>query len=220
MKKSKDNKVEFHEDTHSYILEGKKLTSVTKYISEFKAPFDTERIAGDYARKRALTKEYVIKMWKDKAEKSCKIGTYIHSVFEDYILNVYHKSKDYPKKESAYSVIDDLFKSGRLTPVEAEYIVYNEKYAGQIDCIAKNKKGEHFILDWKTNNKIDFFNNWQKMLGKYSCFDDCSFNNYSIQLNAYRELCKDYDIKACYIVHITDNGYKFIKVKDLNINLN
>ena len=72
MKQSKDGKVEFHEDTHSYILDGKRLTSVTQYISKFKQPFDTERIAGAYARKHALTKEYVIQMWKDKGEKGQK----------------------------------------------------------------------------------------------------------------------------------------------------
>ena len=219
MKQSKDGKVEFHEDTHSYILDGKRLTSVTQYISKFKQPFDTERIAGAYAIKHALTKEYVIKMWKDKGEKACEVGTYVHSIFEDYILNKEHVLQDYPKIETAQCIIDDLFKSERLTPVETEYIVYNDSYAGQVDCIAKNNQGEHFILDWKTNSKIDMFNNWNSMKHEYSTLDDCSFNHYSIQLNAYKKLCKEYDIKQCYIVHLKDNGYNFMRAKDIDVQL-
>ena len=219
MKQSKDGKVTFYEDTHSYILDGNRLESITQYISKFKQPFDTERIAGAYARKHALTKEYVVKMWKEKGEKACEMGTYIHSIFEDYIIHKEHIHKDYPKKETAQCIINDIFDSGRLTPVETEYIVYNDKYAGQVDCIAKNNKGEYFILDWKTNNKIDMYNNWNKMKLDYSYLDDCSFNHYSIQLSAYKNLCKEYDIKGCYIVHLLDVGYKIIKCKDINVNI-
>ena len=220
MKKSKDGKVEFIEDTHSYLLNGKRLTSITQYISKFKQPFDTERIAGAYARKHALSVEYVIDMWDKKGKAACETGTYIHSIFEDYILKVDHVEQDYPKKETANLIIKELFDSGRLTPVEAEYIVYNDNYAGQVDCIAKNNEGEHFIIDWKTNSKIDFGNHWQKMKDDYSELDDCSFNHYSIQLSAYRQLCKEYDIKGCYIVHLEENKYSFIKAKNMTVNLN
>ena len=113
MKQSKDKKVDFHEDTHSYMFGGERLTSVTQYISQFKQPFETDRIAEAYARKHAMTKEYVIKMWKEKGEKACVTGTYVHSIFEDYILNTDHVSQDYPKKEAAYSFIEDFFAKNR-----------------------------------------------------------------------------------------------------------
>lgn len=215
MKYSKDGVVLFNEDSHTYFLGDKKLTSVTQYISKYKPIFDSERIAYKYAKKHGLTKEFVLEMWKYKAEEACKMGTFIHKIFEDFILGkklVLNSS--YSKCFTAEKVIKDLFLTGRLTPIETEYIVYNKELAGQVDCIAKNNKEEYFILDWKTNSEIKYNNIWQKMLGKYSDLDDCSFNHYSIQLEKYKELCVEYDIKDCYIIHLKDRDYDIIKTKN------
>ena len=61
------------------------------------------------------------------------------------------------KEWIASKFIDDVFKSEKLIPVHAEYLIYDEELglASMIDCIAKNNKNEYFILDWKTNKKID-----------------------------------------------------------------
>ena len=211
-KTSKDGRVVFYEDTHTYYLDDKKkLTSITKYISKFKSVFDSDLIATKYAKKHKLKKEDVLKMWKDKGDKSRKEGTFIHSIFEDYILGNHIKVNDNPKSQVALLVIDELFKSKKLTPVECELIVYNEKYAGQIDCIAKNQKGDYFIIDWKTNESIKTENRWQRMKGKYDKLDCCNFNHYSIQLDCYKKMCKEYEIKGCYIVHLDIDSYDVIK---------
>ena len=220
IKYSKDKKVSFYEDTHTYLLEDKKLKSVTQYISQFKAPFDKDRISKAYAKKHNLTQKEVIDMWSKKGKDACTMGTYVHAIFEDHILGKPIKTDDkYPKCKTAESVIKDYFTTNRLTPVETELIVYNDNYAGQIDCIAKNNKGEHFILDWKTNGEIKRSNHWQNMTGIYKNLDDCAFNHYSIQLNAYRGMCKEYDIKGCFIVHLKEDSYEFIKAMDLEVNL-
>lgn len=216
MKYSKDGKVSFCEKTHSYFIGEKRLKSVTKYISEFKPKFDSELIASKYAEKHGLKKDYVLKMWKDKANMSCEMGTFIHSIFEDYILgNDVIIDEKYPKYKAALKFINDFFKSGRLIPIETEYIVYNNKLAGQVDCIAKNNKGDHFIFDWKTNEQIKFNNTWQKMIGKFNYLDDCNFNHYSIQLNKYKSMCNEYNIKSSYIVHLGLDDYEIIKVKNI-----
>jgi hypothetical protein len=211
-KTSKDGRVVFYEDTHTYYLDDKiKLTSITKYISKFKSPYDSDKIATAYAKKNGLKKEDVLKIWKDKGDKSRNDGTFVHSIFEDYILGNHIQVNSNPKCQVALLVIDELFKTKKLTPVETEFIVYNEKYAGQIDCIAKNNKGEYFIIDWKTNETIKTENRWQRMLGKYDYLDCCSFNHYSIQLDCYKNMCTEYDIKDCYIVHIDIDSYNIIK---------
>lgn len=215
MKYSKDGMVVFNEDNHTYFLGDKKLTSVTQYISKYKPVFDSDLIAGKYAKKHNLIKEDVLKMWKEKGEKACDMGSFVHQIFEDYILGLHIAVRsDYVKCLVAKKFIKDFFKSGRLIPVETEYIVYNNELAGQIDCIVKNEFGHHFILDWKTNSEIKYENSWQSMLGKYSDLDDCSFNHYSIQLNKYKELCTEYDIKGCFIVHLMDEDYKIIKTRN------
>lgn len=216
-KTSKDGRVVFYEDNHSYYLDDKiKLTSITQYISKFKTPFDSNKIAGAYAKKHGLIKEDVLAEWSLKGKESCEHGTFVHSIFEDYINGKPFFIKDeYPKSRVAELVINELFNSKRLTPVETEMIVYNDKYAGQIDCIAKNQKGEYFILDWKTNKDIKKSNTWQKMIGKYDYLDDCSFNHYSIQLDCYKNMCTEYKIKDCYIVHLDNDSYELIKTKTI-----
>lgn len=211
MKYSKDEKVCFDESRHTYFLGEKKLTSVTQYISQFKSFFDSDKIAQKYAKKHNLKKEDVLKMWSDKGKESCEMGTFVHKIFEDYILeNPLELNDKYPKSYVAQKFIKDYFDTGKLIPVETEYIVYNDELAGQVDCIAKNKKEEYFILDWKTNKEIKYNNIWQNMKGIYSHLEDCNFNHYSIQLETYKNLCYEYDIKGCYIVHLDDYNYNII----------
>ena len=220
LKYSKDKKVVFHEDTHSYFLGDKKLKSVTQYISDFKAPFDKERISKSYAKKHGMVQSDVLKMWAKKGKDACDMGTYVHAIFEDYILgNPLNTKEEYPKCKTALKFIDNYFESKNLIPVETELIVYNDNYAGQIDCIAKNKRGEYFILDWKTNTEIKQSNHWQSMRGIYNVYDDCAYNHYSIQLNAYKGMCKEYDIKGCYIVHLQDEKYDVIKAREIEVNI-
>lgn len=220
MKKlSKDKKVAFYEDSHSYFLGKKRLESITKYISRFKPFFDKEKISKAYAKKHGLKQEEVLADWDRKAKESCAMGTYIHSIFENYILGRTIETNNYPKCEIALQIISDLFVSNRLKPIETEYIVYNNKYAGQVDCIAVNENKEYFILDWKTNSEIKKSNGWQDMTGEYDYLEDCNYNHYSIQLRAYQKMCKEYKIKDCYIVHLKDDSYELIKCKDIKVNV-
>ena len=143
------------------------------------------------------------------------MGSFVHKIFEDFIDGKEIETReDYPKCKVAEKIIEELF-SSRLKPVATELIVYTDDYAGQIDCIAKNDKGEHFILDWKTNSEIKRNNIWQSMTGKFSQYDDCSFNHYSIQLRAYQKMCKEYDIKNCFIVHLKEDDYEIIEAREI-----
>lgn len=217
MKKySKDKRVVFDEESHSYFLGDKKLKSVTQYISEFKPFFNKHEISKAYALKHGLNQEDVLLDWDKKAKESAQMGTYIHNIFEDYILGgEIETKKDYMKCNVALKIIEDYFTSNRLIPVETEYIVYDDNLAGQVDCIAKDIEGNYYILDWKTNKEIKTSNKWQKMLGEYSYLDDCSFNHYSIQLRTYQNMCKEYEIKDCFIVHLMEEDYKFIRAKEI-----
>ena len=215
VKYSKDKRVVFHEDTHSYFLGDKKLTSITQYISRYKPKFDREGVSLSYAKKHGRTQKDVLEEWDAKAKESCEMGTYVHKIFEDYIEGKTLETEAYPKGVIAKLIIEEFFESKRLTPVETELIVYNDEFAGQIDCIAKDEHGNHFILDWKTNKEIKTFNSFQSMEGKFWVYDDCNFNHYSIQLRAYQQMCKDYNIVDCYIVHLDEDSYSFMQARDI-----
>jgi len=218
MKKySKDGLVCFDPLYHTYYLGNKKLQSVTSYIGQYKNPFDSDRIATAFAKKHGLDKETVLLNWKLKSELSCSIGTACHKVFEDYInTGEIILSGIHDKELIAKRFIQEIFETKKLTPIETEYIVYGDNLAGQLDCIVKNNKNEYFIIDWKTNDKIDKTSFAEiKMFPPYTYLQDCSYSHYSLQLSIYKQLVKEYKIKDCYVVHINSRGYEFLKTPAL-----
>jgi ATP-dependent exoDNAse (exonuclease V) beta subunit len=214
MKYSKDGRVSFDKETHSYLLGEKRLTGVTSFISKYKQPFDSVLIATKYAKKHGLNVDEVLAKWKQEGETSTKNGTSCHDLIEHFVLTGEIKPNGISDKEKvAVKIIEELFLTKRLTPVEVELIVYNDVLASQIDCIAKNEKGEHFILDWKTNKKIDTFAYNKFMLPPFDHLPDCNFYHYSLQLSLYKQMCKEYDIKDCFIIHLDNEDYNIIPIE-------
>lgn len=160
MKYSNDKRVVFNNKDHSYFLGKKKLISVTTFLSKFKNKFDSDFHSKRIAKKEGVSQKEILDKWKEKAFKSTEIGTAIHQVFEDYVNNKYSKIQgvlkfeindidinyliDFTKKyKVALSFINDFFETKRLIPVCSEMIVYNEKLAGQIDLICKDKDNNY-----------------------------------------------------------------------------
>ena len=236
MKYSKNKRVSFDPVTHSYFLKYKKLTSVTTLINKFKNEFDSDYWSKEIARRENTTQEIILKKWKDKAFKSTEIGTAIHKIFEDYTNVNYsitngklefdcNKLKaefiaDFNlKKEVALKFINDFFITKRLIPIETEFIVYNDFLAGQLDMICKDQENNFYIIDFKTNEKINTYSYGKKMKDIFSDIDDCSYYHYCLQLSIYKILLKEYDIKKIFLIHITSEKYEFIECQDLMQNI-
>jgi ATP-dependent exoDNAse (exonuclease V) beta subunit len=221
LKYSKDGKVVFNPQYHSYsyVAGGLKLKSVTKYVGEHKPIFDSIPIATDYAAKHGLNVDDVLSMWKVKSEASLVNGTAVHKVFEDYVIEKIIKTTGkYPKEEIAVKFIKEFFETKRLIPVDAEVIVYEGNIAGQIDCIAKNDKDEYFILDWKSNEKIEKESfRGKTMFPPYDNLFDCNYYHYSLQTRLYQRLCTQYSIKDAYIVHIGQDNYNVMRAIDISL---
>jgi len=233
MKWSNDKRVSFDSKTHSYFLKEKRLTSVTTLLSKFKNEFDSDYWSKVIAKRENTTQEEILKKWKEKAFKSTEIGTAIHKIFEDYTENKYSILNeelvfDYNELKPEYLIefnlketqslrfIKDFFLTKRIIPIHSEYIVYNDKIAGQVDMICKDSAGNHYILDFKTNEKIDFESYKSKrMLGVLNFVEDCSYYHYCLQLSIYKELLKDIDIRKIFLVHITTENYFFIECENI-----
>lgn len=232
MKYSKNKKVSFDSGTHSYFLKDKKLTSVTTLINNFKNEFDSDFWSKKIAKKENTTQEIILKKWKDKAFKSTEIGTAIHKIFEDYRnvnycvtngklefeynkLNAEFMEDFNLKKEVSLKFINDFFVTKRLIPIESEFIVYNDFLAGQLDMICKDQECNFYILDFKTNEKIDTYSYGKRMKGIFSHLDDASYFHYCLQLSIYKRMLKEYDIKKIFLVHITAEKYEFIECIDV-----
>lgn len=214
IKYSKDGRCKFNSENHSYFIGELKLMGVTTYISKYKQKFDSEKVAEMFAKKNGLIKEDVLAKWKAEGDVSKKNGIACHLVIENYIETRKIELPGISQKEKvAVKFIEDYFISGKLIPVECEVVVYNEHIglASQIDCIAKNNKNELFILDWKTNKKIET-NGWNKYMQEpFGLYPDANFYHYSLQLSLYKKLCSEYEIKDCFIVHFDIEDYKIIR---------
>lgn len=222
MKYSQDNKVFFDPINHKYFKGEKELTSVTTYISKYKKPFQKDLIAKNYAIKNGLEVSDVLFQWETESNRSKIHGTACHDLMENYVKTgkiIYNGIS--PKELVGVKFITEIFMCKKLIPIDAECIVYNDILAGQIDCIVYNpERGEYYILDWKTNKKIEKESKFQSnMLSPYQNLLDLNFYHYSLQLNIYKELYKDHKISSCFIVHFEEDSYKIYKTMDIDLQI-
>ena len=143
-----ENKIIFDEQNHEYILDGKKLPSVTQILEQTV-----------FADKYYNIDEEVLKKAADK-------GTLIHKEIEDYI------------KHGALGFTDELYnfisikEDNKLSDLKSEVIVHNNEIAGTIDIIAKKGgKGQQkkkILADIKTTSKLDKdYVSWQLSMYAY-----------------------------------------------------
>jgi hypothetical protein len=218
MKKySKDKCVVFDNEYHTYHLNGKRLTSVSKLIRSYKNEFDSDKMAEKTAKKLGITKQEVLNRWKQKADLSRKTGNIIHSALEKYVLiKQFTNNEEYSKLNTLNSFINDMFESNRLIPIETEYIVYNDFFAHQIDLICKDSDNNVFIFDLKTNEEITSKSYGKSMKNELYLLEDSTLIEYYLILNIDKILIKDFKIKDMYLIHLKESNYEFIKVPELD----
>ena len=130
-----ENKIIFDKENHEYILDGKKLPSVTQILEQT-----------IFADKYCNIDEEVLKKAADK-------GTLVHKEIEDYI------------KRDALGFTDELYnfitikEDNKLSDLKSEVIVHNNEIAGTIDIIAikggKGQQKQNILADIKTTCKLD-----------------------------------------------------------------
>lgn len=223
LKYSADKVVAFLESDHSYtrVSDGYKLESVTTYLGRHENKFDEAKLLPKTAKKHGLYEECLKYEWTAKVEYSCLMGSYLHKMFEFQSEGKELRPLDYfPKSHIAKKLINDYYNSGRLTAVHSELIVYNKYLAGQIDRIDRDAKGNLYINDFKTNGKLEKENFGKFMLGELAKFGipDSKYHRYSLQLSIYKILFQQ-EIKAMYIIYISDVGYHFIPAIDYSEQL-
>lgn len=232
MKYSNDKSVVFDNESHTYTKNKKKLISVTTFINKYKNKFDSDFFSKKVALKEGKTQNEILDLWSAKAKKSVEIGTAIHKIFEDYINGDYavlnneiqiefielpfnYYIEFHNKAKVSIKFIKDFFVTKRLIPIYTEYIVYNDYLAGQIDLICKDLKGNYYILDFKTNEKIEKFSYNKKMLNEFYFLNDSNYYQYSLQLSIYKKMFAENKINKLYIIHIKETEYQIIECEDI-----
>lgn len=201
--------ITFDEANHKYYNEfGEEYISVTTFLNTFKKPFDSEKHAARVAEKNNTTPEAVIATWKALTVEAQDKGKAFHKAMEDYIKFGEVDSK-YEDLIRSLNKASEGFKATKKT---AEGLLWHDasRIAGTADLVLENDK-DFFILDFKTNKKFKFSNDFgEKLLEPLDHLDYCEFTLYSLQLSLYAFMKQELTGKHCKglkVLYLTINNY-------------
>lgn len=194
--------LQFTPHNHKYTsADDKEWLSVTSLISNFKQPFDADKIAKKCSTSKkskwyGMTPEEIKEAWKAEANRATTLGTWYHNCRESDICGL----SDMERHGTTVPVFTPIEKEGiKYSPdqklkdgVYPEHMVYlrSAGICGQSDLVEVINGVVH-ITDYKTNKeiKLEGYTNWegisQKMSGPVSHLDDCHLNHYALQLSMY-----------------------------------
>lgn len=194
--------LQFTPHNHKYTsIDNKEWLSVTSLISNFKQPFDADKIAKKCSTSKkskwyGMTPEEIKEAWKAEANRATTLGTWYHNCRESDICGLV----DMERHGATVPVFKPIELDGvKYSPqqkikdgVYPEHMVYlrSAGICGQSDLV-EVVNGVVHITDYKTNKeiKLEGYTNWegisQKMSGPVSHLDDCHLNHYALQLSMY-----------------------------------
>ena len=215
--------------------------SGTKVIHHFFPPFDPDgKIAANKAKKMGITVDELKFQWKQKSAAACAMGTRVHETCED-VLHGRHDllgKWDFRNKPQSiheqklmaagFSAAQKVLQTMEVIGVEQIVFDLDCQIAGTIDLLCRDKSDPNlwFVLDWKTNEKIEFHNRF----GVHGLFpiehlEDCNGTHYALQLSLYEFLLRigkyiPHGAKVRRgIFHLTDDGPRFYELPDLSIEV-
>lgn len=193
----------FDEKSHTYTVDGQKLTSASRVISELYEPFDQDAQSKIYAEKHNLTQKEVLSAWQTSNKKETNEGSRVHDFAEKWTENKYIKKvkTPLPKSKQDLAVMMwwmDLFKVAPFIQIAGlEVQMYCLKYgiAGTADILLEDtRNGNIIIADWKTNKKLESdFNNG---LLKHIELPVSNYNKYQVQFSIYQVMLEEAGFKV------------------------
>jgi len=195
----------FNDEDHSYKSinpeENIQWISVTTLVSNFKKPFDADKVAKKVSKAKKskwfnIDPEKIKEIWNSESERAMSLGTYYHNQREADICSLASIEKEGIPVPVVSPIMKDGLKiapSQKLTDgIYPEHLVYLKSagICGQADLI-EVVNGKIHIIDYKTNKEIktESYKNWEgiseKMSAPLNHLDDCNFYHYSLQLSIY-----------------------------------
>ncbi len=150
--------------------------------------------------------ERIFKVAKEKTNKIKEdaglVGSVVHGLVEDFL-----KGKNIPAQKdkavvNCWNIFFEWWNKQEYTVVELEKKIYSAKYnyAGTLDLVVKDKKGNLVLIDIKTSNHISF--------------------DYHLQLNAYTYAYEEETkskIHSSYIVRLPKKDGN-IEIKEIPLS--
>lgn len=222
------DKIIFNPEYHTYTLNGQKLTSATRYTSQFLKPFDSQGIAERVARKQGKLVTDVLNEWAEKANASRQLGNRVHAYIKNTICKLDPPSNDDPflalnTKTPEETAFDELWQS--LDPTirvhAVEFVIGDQELgvAGTVDSLFYSPDTQkHHVWDWKTG-KFDVDNPFENLLSPFDGWPASKLHIYSLQVSLYRLILErntDLDMGDSYLVHLSSQGAQIHKGIEFN----
>lgn len=198
--------------------EAEQWQGITSIIGRYKNPFDRDGISKGVAYRDGRTQEDVLAEWEEKRTTAVDYGNGVHDALENLIEDGEFDENYSTELNNVISLLDEF----NLTPVCAEYVIYDEelKRASPIDLVCINDNDEIVSIDYKTPAKgIEFegFKN-QTMLAPMDKYQDSNYYHYSLQCNIYQDFGYRWDINVseeAYILYVRDDQADLIPTINL-----
>jgi hypothetical protein len=216
--KQNEIQLSFVEDTHTYTMMDNQgnlrsdWPSVSKVMKLFYEEFDTDGISERKAGGDLVEKARLIKEWSDAANYAANMGSRVHYLLEQKVINLFGNYKDVRQPifdcdftqilkgdsmVSAGSRYIDLMIERGATLLDTEIVLGCPilAYVGQPDkaWLIMNKEQTEFgivITDWKTNKKKNFEESFftKKMFYPFQKLPNTALGHYFTQLPFYGKL--------------------------------
>jgi hypothetical protein len=216
--KQNEIQLSFVEDTHTYTMMDNQgnlrsdWPSVSKVMKLFYEEFDTDGISERKAGGDLVEKARLIKEWSDAANYAANMGSRVHYLLEQKVINLFGNYKDVRQPifdcdftqilkgdsmVSAGSRYIDLMIERGATLLDTEIVLGCPilGYTGQPDKVwlIMNKEQTEFgivITDWKTNKKKNFEESFftKKMFYPFQKLPSTALGHYFTQLPFYGKL--------------------------------
>jgi hypothetical protein len=205
--------ISFNEESHTYRKNNEDFISVTSLLHHYSQPFDSDIIASKTAKSRGVSKESLLKEWKEKGDTSAKKGKHIHKVIENYLKNKNEIDTNLYSIEinQFLNFYNDFLQDKEI--IYLEKVLYDENYkiAGTIDCLAyDNKENVLYYIDWKTNEKFTISNKYQKLKKPLNKYEQSNKEVYSLQLSFYRYIVEENVLQNKLLEHLKDKSINMV----------
>ena len=212
----------YNDDKHMYYVNDKKVESVTGIcgrglpkpnlvnwlvatpLNEVKRLIN-EKLDNNEPLDRAGL-ERIFKTAKEKTNKIKEdaglVGTVVHGLIEDFLKGIDIPKQSDPAVVNCWNLFLDWWNKQEYEVVELEKKIYSKKYnyAGTLDLVVKDKKGNLVLMDIKTSNFISF--------------------DYFLQLNAYKFAYEEETgskVSKSFIVKLSKKDAE-IEIKEIPLN--
>lgn len=221
--------IEFNPTWHSYTLDGKSLTSVTKAVSRLKPDTDWDAIASKVAAREDKTSAEVKAEWAAKRD----YGTLVHKQIADILRGQQPPADPFldinPVLPEVLAFEDfwEKSQSQEAAQYQVEWVVGDAglALAGTVDAVLYSiRAGLYHVFDWKTGGSFATGNDWGRWLKKpFDDLPDCELSIYSLQVSLYRLIIErnaGIPMGNSYIVHLTSDGlYRVYQAVDYRARL-